>query len=58
VKVVFSKDDFHLKILLKIVFPKDDFQSAYFFKLTSIEICLAEKIKKMHFLENLAYNLQ
>jgi hypothetical protein len=26
VKVVFCKDDFHLKLLLKIVFSKDDFQ--------------------------------
>jgi hypothetical protein len=26
VNVVFYKDDFHLKILLKIIFLKDDFQ--------------------------------
>jgi hypothetical protein len=30
VKVVFCKDDFRLKILLKVVFPKDDFQSVIF----------------------------
>ena len=29
-KVVFCKDDFCLKILLKVVFPKDDFNQPIF----------------------------
>ena len=54
-KVVFYKDDFRLKILLKVVFPKDNYQPI--FQININRDMFGQKTIKMYFLANLALSL-